>query len=124
MKYFSYCCLVLVLTFSCKRKTPEQITIVDKAFLKEEVIGKPVQLIDVRTQEEYDSGHIDDALNFNIINNETFLEQIETLDKNEPVFLYCKMGGRSNRAAQLLKDQGFTKIYDYSGGYNDWVVDE
>ena len=123
MKYFSYCCLVLVLTFSCKRKTPEQITIVDKAFLKEEVIGKPVQLIDVRTQEEYDSGHIDDALNFNIINNETFLEQIETLDKNEPVFLYCKMGGRSNRAAQLLKDQGFTKIYDYSGGYNDWVVD-
>ncbi len=124
MKYFSYCCLVLVLAFSCKRKTPEQITIVDKAFLKEEVIGKPVQLIDVRTQEEYDSGHIDDALNFNIINNETFLEQIETLDKNEPVFLYCKMGGRSNRAAQLLKDQGFTKIYDYSGGYNDWVVDE
>ena len=124
MKYFCYCCLVLVLAFSCKRKTPEQITIVDKAFLKEEVIGKPVQLIDVRTQEEYDSGHIDDALNFNIINNETFLEQIETLDKNEPVFLYCKMGGRSNRAAQLLKDQGFTKIYDYSGGYNDWVVDE
>ena len=124
MKYFSYCCLVLVLAFSCKRKTPEQITIVDKAFLKEEVIGKPVQLIDVRTQEEYDSGHIDDALNFNIINNETFLEQIETLDKNEPVFLYCKMGGRSNRAALLLKDQGFTKIYDYSGGYNDWVVDE
>lgn len=124
MKYFSYCCLVLVLAFSCKRKTPEQITIVDKAFLKEEVIGKPVQLIDVRTQEEYDSGHIDDALNFNIINNETFLEQIETLDKNEPVFLYCKMGGRSNRAAQLLKDQGFTKIYDYSGGYNDWVIDE
>ena len=124
MKYFSYCCLVLVLAFSCKRKTPEQITIVDKAFLKEEVIGKPVQLIDVRTQEEYDSGHIDDALNFNIINNETFLEQIETLDKNEPVFLYCKMGGRSNRAAQLLKDQGFTKIYDYSGGFNDWVIDE
>ena len=118
------CCFVLVLfSFSCKKNTSTEITIVDKGFLKEEVIGKDVQLVDVRTQEEYESGHIDDAINFNIINNETFLEQIESLNRDEPVYLYCKMGGRSNRAAQLLKDRGFTEIYDYSAGYNDWVLD-
>jgi len=89
--------------------------------MKTDVVGKNVQLIDVRTMEEYEAGHIDDALNFNIIDSETFVKQIENLNKNEPVYLYCKMGGRSSRAADILKEKGFTKICDYSGGYNDWV---
>ncbi|MEM1258421.1 MAG: rhodanese-like domain-containing protein [Bacteroidota bacterium] len=123
MKPYALCFVLLLFGLSCKKNTPAEIIIVDKEFLQEEVLGKDVQLVDVRTQEEYESGHIDDAINFNIINNELFLEQIETLEKDEPVYLYCKMGGRSNRAAQLLKDQGFTEIYDYSAGYNDWVLD-
>lgn len=114
------CLLITVLGFSCQNNTTG-ITVVDKAFLEKEVIGKDVQLVDVRTQEEYESGHIDDAVNFNIIDNETFLSQIQTLDKQQPVYLYCKMGGRSNRAANIMKENGFTQIFDYSGGYNDWV---
>lgn len=117
---FSFAVVFLI---SCHSSRKSTITKIDKTYLKENVTGKDVQLVDVRTQEEYESGHIDDAVNFNIIDNETFLEQIEALDKGEPVYLYCKMGGRSNRAAQLLKDQGFVEIYDYSGGYNDWVTD-
>lgn len=117
------CCLLLLIGLSCKKQVAQEITIVDKTFFQTEVVGKDVQLVDVRSQEEYDAGHIDDAVNFNIINNETFLEQIKELDKDRPVYLYCKMGGRSNRAAQLLKEKGFAKIYDYSGGYNDWVTD-
>ncbi len=114
------CLLITVLGFSCQNNTTG-ITVVDKTFLEKEVIGKDVQLVDVRTQEEYESGHIDDAVNFNIIDNETFLSQIQTLDKQQPVYLYCKMGGRSNRAANIMKENGFTQIFDYSGGYNDWV---
>ena len=91
--------------------------------MKENVIGKDVQLVDVRRQEEFEAGHIDDAVNYNVINSTVFLQQIEELDKNQPVYLYCRMGGRSKRAARLLKKQGFTKIYDYSGGYNDWVLE-
>ena len=114
------CLLITVLGFSCQNNTTG-ITVVDKTFLEKEVIGKDVQLVDVRTQEEYEAGHIDDAVNFNIIDNETFLSQIQTLDKQQPVYLYCKMGGRSNRAANIMKENGFTQIFDYSGGYNDWV---
>ncbi len=124
MKKYLLCALVLVLGISCKKQTETKITVVTKTVIKEKVVGKDVQLIDVRTQEEYASGHIDDALNFNIIDNAAFLDQIQELDKSKPVYLYCKMGGRSNRAALLLKEEGFAEIYDYSGGYNDWVTEE
>jgi len=117
------CSLLFFLGLSCKDRPQTEITIVDKAFVQSEIIGKQVQLVDVRTREEYESGHIDDALNFNVIDHATFLRQIKALDKDQPVYLYCKMGGRSNRASQVLKEQGFTKIFDYSGGYNDWVLD-
>jgi len=118
------CILVLFFGLACKCGASQTITLVDNVFIENEVVGKNVQLVDVRTEEEYESGHIDDAVNFNIIDSETFLNQIETLDKNEPVYLYCKMGGRSNQAANILKEKGFTKIFDYSGGYNDWVQNQ
>lgn len=114
--------LSLSLWVSCTSQNAS-ITKIDKAYLINQVIDKEVQLIDVRTPEEFESGHIGDALNFNIIDSNTFLKQIQNLDKEKPVYLYCKMGGRSNRAAQVLLENGFTQIYDYSAGYNDWVTD-
>lgn len=118
---FSFFFIVFSFTLSCQTNSEAVITKVDKSHVKTDVVGKNVQLIDVRTIEEYEAGHIDDALNFNIIDSETFVTQIENLSKDEPVYLYCKMGGRSSRAADILKEKGFTKIFDYSGGYNDWV---
>ncbi len=116
--------LFLSLVFiACQNNEGQEIVIVDKAAIKTAITGKKVQLIDVRTSEEYDAGHIANAVNFNIINRDTFLIQVQELDKQQPVYLYCKMGGRSNRAAQLLKEKGFKKIFDYSGGYNDWVLE-
>jgi len=94
---------------------------IDKAGLKEVIKQENVQLIDVRTMEEYEAHHIGEAVNFNIIDRKTFVDQIKDLDKEKPVYVYCKIGGRSKRAAKLLKEKGFLKIYDYSGGYNDWV---
>jgi rhodanese-related sulfurtransferase len=93
---------------------------IDKATVQAEVIAKDVQLVDVRTPAEYDQGHIDDAVNFDVSDTETFSTQIENLDKDRPIYVYCKKGGRSNKAAEILKTKGFTQIYDYSGGYDDW----
>ena len=109
----------LLWAFSCHTQQEPFVKKIDKATIQSEVIGKDVQLVDVRTPMEYGQGHIDDAVNFNI-NDEGFLNQIEKLDKNKPVYLYCKLGGRSNRAAELLKSKGFTQIFDYTGGYDDW----
>jgi len=115
--------LCSALFMNCQSQVSPTITRIDKSYLKENVVNKDVQLVDVRTAEEYAAGHIGHAVNFNIVQGNVFLEQIQSLDKDKPVYLYCKAGGRSNRAAQLLKERGFVKIYDYSGGYNDWVTE-
>ena len=71
-------------------KPPEAgYKIIPLATLKEEAIGKDVQFIDVRTAIEYKNGHIDDALNMNILNKKKFKEQTELLDMSKPVYVYC-----------------------------------
>ncbi|MEZ4810124.1 MAG: rhodanese-like domain-containing protein [Allomuricauda sp.] len=109
----------LLWALSCFPQEDGTIKKIDKATMETEVIGKDVQLVDVRTPMEYNNGHIDDAVNFDV-NGSSFPKQIKTLDKEKPVYLYCKMGGRSNRAAEILKSKGFKKIFDYTGGYDDW----
>ncbi|WP_222982977.1 rhodanese-like domain-containing protein [Flagellimonas meishanensis] len=111
--------LIFLMTACCRTKTEEVVQNVDKNTIQTEVIGKEVQLVDVRTAQEYSEGRIDDAVNFDV-NGEFFMEQIGTLDKTKPVYLYCKMGGRSSKAAEILKNEGFKEIYNYTGGYNDW----
>lgn len=113
--------MVFTSVVSCQSQQDKTISRVDKDAIKAEVIGKDVQLVDVRTPGEYRAGHIDDAVNFDLSNRNAFMKQIETLDKDQPVYLYCLVGSRSAYAAKILRDKGFTKIYDYSGGYNDWV---
>ncbi len=111
------------LMISCNSPKEGTIQKIDRATVKAEVIGKEVQWIDVRTPQEYNAGHIDDAVNFDV-KGESFVEQINTLDKNKPIYLYCRRGGRSNRAAEILKSEGFMEIYDYSGGYDEWSANE
>ncbi|MEM7370678.1 MAG: rhodanese-like domain-containing protein [Bacteroidota bacterium] len=77
------------------------------------------QLIDVRTPGEVAAGHIADAQNINI-QDQDFQARIGKLDKNQPIFVYCAKGGRSGRAANQLKEMGFVEIYDLAGGYTEW----
>lgn len=77
------------------------------------------QLIDVRTTNEYRSGHIEGASLHNIRNID-FEENMDKLDKNKPVLVYCKSGGRSSRAASVLQKKGFTNIYNLEGGFTAW----
>jgi len=81
--------------------------------------NKDILLIDVRTPEEFASGHLENAVNMNYFDSD-FAAQLKTLDKNKPVYLYCKSGRRSANAAQKLEDMGFVKIYDLDGGILNW----
>lgn len=77
------------------------------------------QLIDVRTENEFKDGSINGAVNYNILDG-TFSSELKNLKKNEAVFVFCAKGGRSNKAAKMLKDAGFKKVYDLKGGYGNW----
>lgn len=77
-------------------------------------------LLDVRTTGEYQKGHLKNAKNIDFLNKETFAAQVQTLDKNQPVFVYCLSGGRSNGAMNYLVKNGFREVYNMQAGFAGW----
>ncbi len=76
------------------------------------------QVLDVRTPEEWQEGIIEGAIKSNFY-AEDFSSQLKNLDPNKPVYVYCKSGGRSGKAANQLKEMGFT-VYNLEGGITAW----
>ncbi len=85
------------------------------------VIGKNVQLVDVRTAKEYNAGKIEGAINIDYLDKSNFKAAFEKLNKNQPVYLYCRSGRRSQESAKLLEEMGFKEIHDLKGGYLAWT---
>lgn len=79
-------------------------------------------LLDVRTLEEYQAGHIKNAININFLNPE-FQENVAQLDKAKTYLVYCQSGRRSAQATAKLKTLGFTNIVELQGGLNKWIAD-
>ncbi len=79
----------------------------------------PFYLIDVRTPEEFQKGQLNGAINLNFY-DEAFEQQLDTLNKDVPVYVYCASGGRSGKTKTLLHDKGFVAVYNLIGGYNKW----
>ena len=131
MRSFQIIILFCFLIAGCKsasepvlgNPTPEEIAsgiqLLDVPTFTEGISRKRVQLVDVRTPEEYDAGHIEKAVNIDFL-AEDFEDAIQKIDKDRPVFIYCRSGGRSGRASKLMKELGFKKVYDLEGGYLNW----
>tara|TARA_B110000211_G_C14013655_1_gene524373 strand:+ start:160 stop:540 length:381 start_codon:yes stop_codon:yes gene_type:complete len=79
--------------------------------------SKNILLIDVRTPGEFNNGNIKNAINLNYYDS-NFQQQISKLDTSKIAYIYCKLGGRSNKAAKVLISSGFKKVVDLSGGFN------
>ena len=84
--------------------------------LRSVLAQKGVILLDVRTPEEFDAGHIEGAVNMNYYDDD-FLEQVETLGKEKEILIYCRSGGRSSSAMSDMKSAGFKYMYNLEGGY-------
>ncbi|MGB5555000.1 MAG: rhodanese-like domain-containing protein [Flavobacteriaceae bacterium] len=106
--------------FGAKNETSDKISILDATAYAAAITGKKVQLVDVRTPSEFSSGHIKSALNIDFFNSANFSKAFEKMDKSKPVFLYCRSGARSQKAARRLVEMGFSQIYDLKGGYMRW----
>ena len=77
-------------------------------------------LVDVRTAEEYESGHIQDAVNFDFY-SQSFQKEILSLDKSASIVLYCRTQNRSKKTANYLKENGYKEITILEGGITSWV---
>ena len=101
--------------------TPVQLTeehSIDVQSLHQKMKHGPI-IIDVRTPEEFASGHIPTATNIPL---QKFASHIERLEKykQQEIYLVCAAGVRSQRAAELLQQQGFTKAINVEGGTRGW----
>ena len=77
------------------------------------------QVIDVRTPAEFSEGTMIYAVNYNWLDS-TLHKNINALDPNKTVYVFCQSGGRSARAARYLKQEGFKSVVDLKGGMTAW----
>ncbi|WP_237708865.1 rhodanese-like domain-containing protein [Gillisia marina] len=105
--------------FGLKAQTSEHIKVLDVTEFKEHISDKKVVLIDVRTPSEFNDGNIKNSENIDFYDRD-FSNCFSNFKKDEPIYVYCHSGGRSNKAAKMLAKLGFTKIYDLKGGYTAW----
>ena len=75
-------------------------------------------ILDVRTPEEVAEGVVAGATHINLFDAD-FEQRITSLDKSKPVYVYCKVGGRSGQAAEKLKAAGYT-VFNFDGGMDAW----
>lgn len=104
------------LIFSCSTKQGLQ-NLDATAFQKEINSASKKQILDVRSADEFQNGHIEGAVNADI-NSPNFQQIATTLEKTETVFVYCLSGARSASAAGQLKEMGFSKIVNLTGEYS------
>jgi rhodanese-related sulfurtransferase len=118
LKLLSLLLLQFSIFASCNSNPSTSTISVDE--FEKGIAQNDIQLLDGRTAEEYQNGHIKDALQANWNNQSEFKDRISALDKDKPIYIYCLSGGRSNAAMQWLSANGYAKIYNLSGGINAW----
>ncbi|MEZ4885165.1 MAG: rhodanese-like domain-containing protein [Chitinophagales bacterium] len=97
----------------------QKLNVADFKAKMEELVNE--QLIDVRTMEELnETGRIPQALPIDY-NGDDFEAKIAGLDKNKPVMVYCKSGGRSGSTCEMLRNMDFKEVYDLQGGITAWI---
>jgi len=76
-------------------------------------------VLDVRTQAEYDDGHIEGAI---LIPVDEIADRLGELSKDDEILVYCRSGNRSGTAVGIMEEAGFSKIYHMNEGMNGWLV--
>ena len=114
--------LIVSCVFSPKKqKTMNELSPIEWAELQSQTPESVI--LDVRTEEEFESGYIKNALNLDIRGGSEFISSIEELDKSKAYFVYCRSGARSGQACQLMEQMGFEQVYNLEGGVLAWEGD-
>lgn len=100
-----------------------QTGVLSTAVFQEKLNQPKIQVLDVRTSAEYQTGHLKNALQANWLDKAEFADRIQHLDKAIPVLIYCASGMRSGQAMKAMTLQGFKEVYNMEGGMSAWKVE-
>ncbi len=116
MKKYSF-----LILFSLLCSSPLLAQVLDVESFSHKITEMPQAiLLDVRTAGEFGGGHLPNARNMDF-RSASFAQDIEKLDKRQPVLIYCLSGGRSAQAAELMRAKGF-QVTEMKGGYLKWTT--
>ncbi len=118
MKFKVIIIMLFMLTIACKQDVKGVVN-VSVSDVKTEMTEGEIQLLDVRTPEEWSNGVIKGAEKINFYDDNFEATVANKIDMNKPVYVYCKSGGRSLQASELLVKKGY-KVYNMLGGYDQW----
>lgn len=93
------------------------------AGFEKRIQAEQVQLLDVRTAGEFQSGHLKNSLQADWLDKAQFAERIKYLDKSKPLLVYCASGIRSAAAAKYLQSNGFKEVQNLKGGLTAWKLE-
>ncbi len=111
--------LVVSLAFLSFNHVAAQQTDLPVPEFEKAISEKDIQLLDVRTAGEFQTGHINNAMQADWLDSAQFQERVKALDKSKPVYTYCLSGGRSGQAMNWLRQNGYT-AYNLAGGMKAW----
>ncbi len=112
-------CILYMSLFFINCSSQDQIKTISTEELKTLIDKENIQLLDVRAPHEVKKGYIEKALFVNFYNTDFTEKAIKKLNIKKPVYLYCRTGNRSGKAANLLLNKGFV-VYNVLGGYSKW----
>lgn len=118
MKKSTLAILLIFILASCQLGAQTGFQLTPDAF-EQKTKDTGMQILDVRTAEEFKSGYIAGALQANWLSATEFAERTKYLDVQKPILIYCASGVRSGEAAKQLRTRGYT-VYELSGGMNKY----
>jgi rhodanese-related sulfurtransferase len=111
--------LVLVACFTACQNTEKQ-TLLTAAAFAQQMQEEPGVLLDVRTIDEYQEGHLKGAQQLDYYETASFSAALDGMDRDKTYYIYCRSGGRSSNTLLLMQEKGFKKVYDLDGGILAW----
>lgn len=112
--------ILLFFAFAACKGQQESATKLGPDEFEKGIAAPNVQVLDVRTAAEFNTGHIKNSLQANWNDKTQFNDRIQYVDKDKPVYVYCLAGGRSAAAADWMRQNGFKQVVELNGGINAW----
>ncbi|WP_311357103.1 rhodanese-like domain-containing protein [Alloprevotella tannerae] len=120
MKKLLFSILAALGLFANAQSQSEVEVLEPQAFIERVKADTSAIILDVRQPEEFDEGHLAQAINLDWLNQTVFINGLAKLNKQKTYYVYCRSGRRSQAAAGKLKAEGF-QVVDLKGGYLHWV---
>jgi phage shock protein E len=126
ISFLSAVLLSIIMLSSCTTQNEASSSNIEPKTINQEEFNKLAKdtntvIIDVRTPGEISEGFIPGATLFFDYNDANFESNIEKLDKSKGYVVYCRSGGRSSKAAEILSQKGMKKVYNLDGGISNWT---